>query len=165
MQKTELKSEIKRARNGQNNTKQRFADCPLQYHGQSATVPQTARYITWTVRSSRIRNQTPRKQFYSWSEKPLLQSPDSPGLGAGQSASTDTEQQRTHRKEPDSRTVHYSTPDCPRIVQTEEQERPQNRLLTSIFRFVAKPSPTTTKLGEHNHKTVGELFLRGHCPI
>jgi oligoribonuclease (3'-5' exoribonuclease) len=31
MQKTKLESEIERAKNGQNSTKQRVADCPLQY--------------------------------------------------------------------------------------------------------------------------------------
>jgi hypothetical protein len=133
-------------------------DSPLQFPGQPATLPgQSAVQELET----KLRGNSSILDLKNHCYSP----PDSPGLGAGQSASTDTEQQRTHRKEPDSRTVHYSTPDCPRIVQTEEQERPQNRLLTSIFRFVAKPSPTATKLGEHNHKIVGELFLRGHCPI
>jgi hypothetical protein len=44
-------------------------------------------------------------------------------------------------------------------------ESSKNRLLTSIFWFAAKPSPTATKLGEHDHKAVRELPLRGHRPI
>jgi hypothetical protein len=30
---------------------------------------------------------------------------------------------------------------------------------------VAKSTPTAIKLGMHDHKAVGELPLRGHCPI
>jgi hypothetical protein len=46
---------------------------------------------------------------------------DSLGLEAGQSASTDTVQQRKHRKNLDSQTVRYSTLDCPRIANQQEQ--------------------------------------------
>jgi hypothetical protein len=46
--------------------------------------------------------------------------------------------------------------------QTEHSE---NRLLTSIHKFVAKSSPIAMNLGEHGHKAVGELPLRGHRPI
>jgi hypothetical protein len=49
--------------------------------------------------------------------------------------------------------------------ETTRTESSENRLISSIFRFAAKSSPTATKLGEHDHKAVGELPLRGHRPI
>jgi hypothetical protein len=63
-------------------------------------------------------------------------------------------------------------PDCPlqyhRLSANRETagtESSENHLLSSIFRFAAKSSPTATKLDEHDHKAVGELPLRGHHPI
>jgi hypothetical protein len=49
--------------------------------------------------------------------------------------------------------------------ETAGTESSENRLLSLIFQFAAKSSPTAMKLGEHDHKTVGELPLRGHRPI
>jgi hypothetical protein len=63
-------------------------------------------------------------------------------------------------------------PDCPLQYrglsanrETAGTESSENRLLTSIHKIVAKSSSTATKLGEHDHKAVGELPLRGHLPI
>jgi hypothetical protein len=52
-----------------------------------------------------------------------------------------------------------------RTVRESCSSNPEKSSLTSIFRFMAKSSPTATKLGEHDHKAVGELPLRGHRPI
>jgi hypothetical protein len=63
-------------------------------------------------------------------------------------------------------------PDCPPTRRglsmnrvDRRTEHLKNCLLTSIHKFAAKSSPTATKLGEHDHKVVGELPLRGHRPI
>jgi hypothetical protein len=99
--------------------------------GLSATVPRTVCYSTLdyqlqyprVVRSSKIRNRTPRKQFCSRSENHHYSTPRQSGLGAGLSVSKDTEQQRKHRKEPDSRIVCYITPRT--VHESVRTERPK----------------------------------------
>jgi hypothetical protein len=130
------------------------ADSPLQY----STVPRT-------VRRSKNWKRTSWKQFYSRLKNICYSTTDSPGLGGGQSASTDTVQQWKHRKKTQllDCLLQYRGQSANR--ETAGTQSSKNRLLSLIFRFAAKSSPTATKLGEHDHKTVGELPLRGHRPI
>jgi hypothetical protein len=99
-------------------------------------------------------------------KKPLLQYRGQSGLG-GRTVRKYGHRtaKKAQKKNLNSRTVRYSTMDCPRIAKQAGTESSENRLLSSIFRFAAKSSPTATKLGEHDHKVVGELSLRGHRPI
>jgi hypothetical protein len=109
MQKTELESKIKRARNGSEQHRLRAADSPLQYGLGGRTV---------------------RKYGHRAAKKAQEKS---------------------------------RLPDCP--LQYRGLSASENCLLSSIFRFAAKSSSTATKLGEHDHKAVGELPLKGHRPI
>jgi hypothetical protein len=99
------------------------------------------------------------------SAKLLLQYREQSGLGGR------TVREYGHR-EANKAQKKSRLPDCPLQYrglsanrETAETESSKNRLLSSIFRFAAKSSPTATKLGEHDHKAVGELPLRGHRPI
>jgi hypothetical protein len=113
-QKTKLESETEQVRNGSQQHRLRAADSPLQY----STVPRTVRGSTAdSPQVKKTLKRTSRKQFCSRLKNNCYSTSDSPGLGAGQSASTNTVQQRKHRKNLNSLTVRYSTADCPRITK------------------------------------------------
>jgi hypothetical protein len=84
---------------------------------------------------------------------------DCPCFGTGLSTGQKTENKRRNNN---SELTKTRCADCPRVEQqtVRESRRTKNRAppkspLTSISRFAPKFSPTATKLGEHDHKTVG----------
>jgi hypothetical protein len=156
----ELESETERARNESEQHRLRAADMPLQYHKQSATIPYS------TVDSTHVKNlkMNSAEVILDSSRKPLLQSRTVRAWGR-------TVRKYGHRA---TKKVQKKSwlPDCPlqysRLSANRESARTEsseNRLLSSIFRFEVKTSPTATKLGEYDHKVVGELPLRNHRPI
>jgi hypothetical protein len=63
--------------------------------------------------------------------------------------------------EPDGRIVREWTADCPWVMKQFARKSPR----TKIHLICCQIKPTTTKLGTHDHKAIGELSLRGHRSI
>jgi hypothetical protein len=103
-------------------------DSPLQYHRLSAV--------------QKSETELDRNSFVLGLKTTATVPPDSPDLGAGLSTSTDTEQQRKHRKESTETELDRLFVNC----ESAKTERPKNRLQPKIFRFAAKSKPIATKI-------------------
>jgi hypothetical protein len=124
----------------------------------------TVRNQGWIVRKQRTKNHTEQTKFWTlfhseWRTVRGLIS-DCPWF----------KNQKTHRaKSCSSRTpIGGLSAGQARAVYESRKEQKSGDFKSpppSVLQFVAKSTPTATKLCEHDHKAVGELSLRDHCPI
>jgi hypothetical protein len=123
----------------------------------------------WTVRGlgadcPLYKNQQLQKGHINCSGDPRL-SAVGPGLSAGQKNEKHTKKLSSDLDKP--RLLDYLPTRHGLSANRADRrtERPENCLFTLIHKFAAKTSPTATKLGERDHKIVGELPLRAHRSI